>query len=107
MSQGVAIISATAALFALVFSIFGASWLNQRNTQNLLGLNQRNLQNLLELNQSNLQNLLGLNQRNIEKLLEQMGKHFDARFDTLLSEIRRLDQRIDALDQRLNERVIH
>ncbi|MFL6274897.1 MAG: hypothetical protein ACJ74G_06750 [Blastocatellia bacterium] len=72
MSQSVAIISATTALFALVFAIFGASWLNQHN---------------------------------IEKLLEQMEKRFDARFDTVLSEIRRLDQRIDALDQRLSERI--
>ena len=46
-----------------------------------------------------------LNQRNIGKLLEQMEKRFDARFDTVLSEIRRLDQRIDALDQRLSQRI--
>ena|SRR5437868_12873430 len=69
MSQSVAIISAATALFALVFAIFGASWLNQRN---------------------------------IEKLLEQMEKRFDARFETVLTEIRRLDQRIDSLDQRVD-----
>jgi Tfp pilus assembly protein PilN len=43
-----------------------------------------------------------LNQRNIERLLEQMEKRFDARFDTVLSEIRRLDQRIDSLNQRVD-----
>ena len=43
-----------------------------------------------------------LNQRNIERLLEQMEKRFDARFDTVLSEIKRLDQRIDSLDQRVD-----
>jgi hypothetical protein len=37
----------------------------------------------------------GLNQRNIERLL-------DARFETVLSEIRRLDQRINSLEQRLD-----
>jgi len=83
MSQSAAIISATIAMLALIFAIFGASWLNQRNIQILLGINQRST----------------------EKLLEQMGKHFDARFDTVMSEIRRLDQRIDALDQRLSERI--
>ena len=36
-----------------------------------------------------------LNQRNIERLL-------DARFETVLSEIRRLDQRINSLEQRLD-----
>ena len=46
-----------------------------------------------------------LNQRNIERILEQMEKRMDARFDTVLSEIRRLDQRIDALDQRLSQRI--
>ncbi len=43
-----------------------------------------------------------LNQRNIEKLLEQMEKRFDARFDVLLSEIKRLDQRIDSVERRLD-----
>ncbi|MEN3335128.1 MAG: hypothetical protein V7641_4493 [Blastocatellia bacterium] len=43
-----------------------------------------------------------LNQHNIERLLEQMEKRFDARFDTVLSEIKRLDQRIDSLDQRVD-----
>ena len=80
MSQSAAIISATIAMFSLVLAIFGASWLNQRN---------------------------------IERLLEQMEKRFDskfeqinvqmnARFDTVLSEIRRLDQRIDSLEQRID-----
>ena len=36
-----------------------------------------------------------LNQRNIERLL-------DARFETVLSEIRRLDQRINSLEHRLD-----
>ena len=39
-----------------------------------------------------------LNQRNIERLL-------DARFDTVISEIKRLEQRIDALDQRLSQLI--
>lgn len=66
-------ISAIIAVLTLVLSIFGASWLNQRNTA---------------------------------KLLEQLEKRFDARFDTLLSEfrseIKRLDQRLDSVEHRLD-----
>src|SRR5436190_19993852 len=42
-----------------------------------------------------------LNQRATEKLLEQMDQKFEARFQTILTEIKRLDQRIDAVEQRL------
>lgn len=69
MSPNVAIISAIIAVLTLVLSIFGASWLNQRN---------------------------------IEKLLEQLEKRFDARFDTVLTEIKRLDQRIDLVERRID-----
>ncbi|GAC1405792.1 MAG: hypothetical protein NVSMB56_19920 [Pyrinomonadaceae bacterium] len=45
---------------------------------------------------------LRLNQRATERLLEQPERLFDAKFETLLtefrSEIKRLDQRLDALD---------
>jgi septation ring formation regulator EzrA len=43
-----------------------------------------------------------LNQRNIEKPLEQLENRFDARFETVLTEIRRLDQRIDSVEHRLD-----
>jgi uncharacterized protein Yka (UPF0111/DUF47 family) len=43
-----------------------------------------------------------LNQRNIERLLEQLDKRFDPRFETVLTEIRRLDQRIDSVEHRLD-----
>lgn len=45
-----------------------------------------------------------LNQRATEKLLEQLEKRFDARFETLLTEIKRLDQRIDSLEARVDQR---
>ncbi len=57
------------ALVTLVLVIFGASWLNQRQT---------------------------------EKILEQSEKRFDAKFDTVLSEIKRVDQRVDLVDKRLD-----
>ena len=43
-----------------------------------------------------------LNQRNIERLLEQLEKRFDARFDTVLTDIKRLVQRIDSVEHRLD-----
>ncbi len=62
----IAIFSAAVSLVVLVFSIFAASWLNQRST---------------------------------ERLLEQMDKRADAKFEAVLAEIKRLDQRIDMLAQ--------
>jgi hypothetical protein len=36
MSPGIAILSAAITVMALVLSIFGAAWLNQRNTERLI-----------------------------------------------------------------------
>lgn len=73
MNPNVAIISGITAVLTLVLAIFGASWLNQRG---------------------------------IEKMLEQVEKRFDARLDTLLtafrSETKRLDQRLDSVESRLD-----
>ena len=66
----------------LVLAIFGASWLNQRSTERFFEHNQRST----------------------EKLLEQFEKRFDAKFETVLTEIRRLDNRFDSIEKRL-ERV--
>src|SRR2546423_4602496 len=46
-----------------------------------------------------------LNQRYMGQLLEQMAKRFDARFDGLSAEIKRLDQRIDGAERQLNQRI--
>lgn len=68
------------ALVTLVLAIFGASWLNQRAIERFFEHNQRST----------------------EKLLEQLEKRFVAKFDTVLAEIKRLDQRIDAVDKKLD-----
>ena len=78
MSQSIAFLSAALTAFALGLSIFGASWLNQRNTERLLD--------------------------QLEKRLDARFSAVDARFETLLAEIKRLDQRIDSVEQRL-ERI--
>ncbi len=43
-----------------------------------------------------------LNQRSTERFLEQLEKRFDVKFDALLSEIKRVDNRIDGLEKRLD-----
>jgi Tfp pilus assembly protein PilN len=77
MSVGIAILSAAVTVFALVLSIFGASWLNQRNTERLLEqLAQR-----------------------LDQRIDSLEKRFDQRIDSLE---KRLDQRLDGVDQRLD-----
>lgn len=44
-----------------------------------------------------------LNQRATERLLDQLEKRFDAKFDVTLSEVRRLDQRFDSVEKRLDK----
>lgn len=43
-----------------------------------------------------------LNQRATERFLDQLEKRFDAKFDALLSEIKRVDNRIDGMEKRLD-----
>jgi len=76
MSPSIAILSAAVTVFALVLSIFGASWLNQRNTEKLIGqLGQR-----------------------FDQRIDSLEKRFDQRIDSLE---KRLDQRLDSMDQRI------
>ena len=69
----IAIFTAAVSLAVLVFSIFAASWLNQRNTERLL--------------------------EQIDKRFDSFEGKMDARFAALQTEIKRLDQRIDLLSQ--------
>jgi peptidoglycan hydrolase CwlO-like protein len=77
MNPNIAILSAAIAIIGLVLSIFGASWLNQRNTDRLI--------------------------ERLEKQLDAKFDAIDARFDQVLTEIKRVDQRIDALDKRVEK----
>jgi esterase/lipase len=73
----VAIISATIAVITLVFAIFGASWLNQRNVEKLLEqLEKRFDQRLTSLEQRFDQRLASVEQRldRIERQLEAIFK---------------------------------
>jgi putative heme iron utilization protein len=63
-------------VFALALSVFGAPWLNQRNTEMLVEqLGQR-----------------------FDQRIDSLEKRFDQRMDSLE---KRLDQRLDSLDQRV------
>ncbi|HXG86243.1 MAG TPA: hypothetical protein VNI84_19640 [Pyrinomonadaceae bacterium] len=68
------------ALVTLVLAIFGASWLNQRATERFFEHNQRSA----------------------GKLLEQLEKRFDAKFDTIIAEIKRIDSRLDNIEKRID-----
>ncbi len=77
MSAGIAILSAAVTVFALVLSIFGASWLNQRNTERLV----EQLSNRLD------------------QRIDSLEKRIDQRIDSMEH---RLDQRMDSMEQRLD-----
>ncbi len=44
-----------------------------------------------------------LNQRATEKLVDQLENRFDSKFDVTLIEVRRLDQRFDSIEIRLDK----
>ncbi len=44
-----------------------------------------------------------LNQRATEKLVDQLENRFDSKFDVTLIEVRRLDQRFDSIETRLDK----
>jgi len=80
VNPNVALISGAIAVLALVISIFGASWLNQRATERLL-------------DQSG---------KRFDQSVDQLDKHLDQRVDQL---DRRFDQRVDQLDKRMDQRL--
>jgi CHASE1-domain containing sensor protein len=77
VSPNVALISGAIALLALVISIFGASWLNQRATERLLDQSDKRF----------------------DQRADQSDKRFDQRVDQLE---KRMDQRLAVIDQRLD-----
>jgi uncharacterized membrane-anchored protein YhcB (DUF1043 family) len=77
VSPNVALISGAIAILALVISIFGASWLNQRATERLLDQSDKRF----------------------DQRVDQLDKRFDQRVDQLE---KRIDQRLSTIDQRLD-----
>jgi septal ring factor EnvC (AmiA/AmiB activator) len=80
MSANVAILSAALTVIGLVLAIFGASWLNQRATEKLIE----------QLN------------KQLDARFASIETRFESRFELILTEIKRLDQRIDAVERRLD-----
>ena len=80
MNVGIAILLAAITVFALVLSIFGASWLNQRNTERLLEqLAQRLDQRIDSLEKRLDQRLDGVDQR-----LDRMERQLEAIFKPII-----------------------
>lgn len=71
MSPNVAVISAAIAVLTLVFAIFGASWLNQRNIERLF--------------------------EQLEKRLEQLKKRFDQRVASVEQRLDRIERQLEAI----------
>ena len=75
MSTSIAILSAAVTVFALVLSIFGASWLNQRNTEKLVEqLGQR-----------------------FDQRIDSLEKRFDQRLDSMDQRIGRIERQLEAI----------
>jgi hypothetical protein len=75
MSPNVAIISATIAVITLVFAIFGASWLNQRNMEKLI--------EQLE--------------KRFDERFNAMEKRFDQRLDSVEHRLDRMERQLEAV----------
>jgi Tfp pilus assembly protein PilN len=72
MNPSIAIVSAAVTVFALALSVFGASWLNQRNTKMLVeNLGQR-----------------------LDQRIDSLEKRFDQHLDSM-------DQRLDRIERQL------
>ena len=75
MSPGVAILSAAITVMTLVLSIFGAAWLNQRNTEKLIEqLDKR-----------------------FDQRFADLESRFDLRFSALESRLDRIERQLEAL----------
>jgi hypothetical protein len=75
MSPGVAILSGAITGMALVLSIFGAAWLNQRNTEKLIEqLDKR-----------------------FDQRFADLESRFDLRFSSLESRLDRIERQLEAL----------
>ena len=88
MSPNVALISGAIAVLALVISIFGASWLNQRATERLLDQSCKRFDQRVD---------------QLDKRLDQRVDQLDRRFDQRVDQLeKRMDQRLAVIDQRLD-----
>jgi uncharacterized protein HemX len=88
MSQGIAILSAAITILALVLSIFGASWLNQRNTEKLLEqMGKRFEARITALEQRFEQRFLAIEQRlaAVEQRLDRIERQLEAVFKPVLT----------------------
>ena len=86
MSPGVAILSAAITVMALVLSIFGAAWLNQRNTEKLI----EQLDKRFDQRFSDLESRFDLRFSALESRLDGIERQMESRFD-------RIERQLEAL----------
>ena len=87
MTPGLAILSAAVTVFALVLSIFGASWLNQRNTEKIVEQLGQRLDQRINSVEHRLDRLEGsIDQRfaEIGQRLDRIERHLEAIFKPML-----------------------
>lgn len=80
------IITAAVALFALVFAIFGAAWLNGRNIERLLDANTRHLEQLIV---------------SVKDEIRAEIKRLDQRFDFVEKRMDAIEKRLDRIERQL------
>ena len=80
MSPGVAILSAAITVMALVLSIFGAAWLNQRNTEKLI----EQLDKRFDQRFSALESRLDRIERQMESRFDRIERQLEALFKPIL-----------------------
>jgi hypothetical protein len=75
MSPSIAILSAAVTVFALALSVFGASWLNQRNTEMLVEhVGQR-----------------------LDQRIDSLEKRFGQRLDSMGQRLDRIERQLEAI----------
>ena len=86
MSPNVALVSATLAVLTLVFAIFGASWLNQRNTEKLVEqLGQR------------LDQRIDLSEKHLDQRIDSLEQRFEQRFASVEQRLDRIERQLEAI----------
>jgi flagellar capping protein FliD len=86
MSTGIAILSPAVTVFALVLSIFGASWLNQRNTEKLVEQLGKRLDQRIDSMEHRL-----------DQRVESMEHRFDQRMESMEQRLGRIERQLEAI----------
>src|SRR5205085_4743699 len=93
MSPGVAILSAAITVMALVLSIFGAAWLNQRNTEKLI----EQLDKRFDQRFADLESRFDLRFSTLESRIDGVERQMEIRFGQMETRFDRIERQLEAL----------